>query len=109
MHREVFILRAEEATDRETKMVLDASHPIFREHFPDFPVVPGSMTVEMILRCFRSSTQRDVHLVYASFLHPVRPVEEPIVLKSSCRSHEIRFALTQGQKPVCRGALIIED
>lgn len=39
---------------------LDASHPVYRGHFPGHPVLPGVCTLQIVKRCLASGTGRAV-------------------------------------------------
>ncbi|WP_159979542.1 hypothetical protein [Roseobacter cerasinus] len=86
-------------------MRIREDHPVFEMHFPGFPVVPGSMTVAMVLQRIGQMVGARVHLVSASFLAPVRPNGEPVTLKTSASAGGLRFRLMQGAHTVCRGAV----
>lgn len=39
---------------------LDASHPVYRGHFPGHPVLPGVCTLQIVKRCLACGTGRAV-------------------------------------------------
>lgn len=82
-------------------------HPVFAGHFPDAPLVPGSMLLDLVLRAWGSPCAR---VPEVKFLKPVLPGETvvvhftPVVRGSGCR-----FACEVDGHPVCSGVLLSAD
>ena len=76
----------------ETGIVIDDSHPIFKGHFPDQPVMPGVCMLEMILAAIEKSGQHHVRLAHISivkYLSIWTPKEfTRVSLKIDYRFHE---------------------
>jgi 3-hydroxyacyl-[acyl-carrier-protein] dehydratase len=77
------ILKCSPGESIVTAKCFSGSEPFFKNHFPDFPIVPGVLQIEMIvnasflcIRLFRPDCQAFLALVKkAKFYHPIRPGE----------------------------------
>ncbi|MBP8646339.1 MAG: hypothetical protein KBH99_09495 [Syntrophobacteraceae bacterium] len=49
------------------RILFDPADPIYRDHFPDRPVVPGSLVVEAFLRIARAAGFPDRRIVVENF------------------------------------------
>lgn len=107
-----FYLENTTTADGETHcdLRLDASHPIYRAHFPGNPITPGVCIVQMVGELLDSLAGRSLSLkrvVNVKFLHVLSPVEHPTCrvvfrrverkglvwrVKATVESAEIRFA-----------------
>jgi len=106
MHENMFLVGSITRIGQRSEQALAvrAGHPLLEEHFPGFPIVPGSMTVSMVLDHARALLGPAATLGSAVFLRPVR-AEEDLVLSTSIGEGELRFILRQGSHAVCRGAV----
>jgi 3-hydroxyacyl-[acyl-carrier-protein] dehydratase len=50
----------------------DASHPVFRAHFEDNPILPGFMQIDIVAALFK---KRVTAITMAKFMKPIRPDE----------------------------------
>lgn len=65
-------------TDRSGSILVPSSHAVFKDHFPDYPIVPGAMLVDWIVcRLQEKHPQFEAfRIATLKFLHPVYPGEE---------------------------------
>lgn len=83
MTEEFFAVRSTEKVESDIIYTIEINkdHPVFEGHFPDLPVAPGVLLVDMI----RKITQQDLDCTLSlkeanniKFLKPVLPVEKNI-------------------------------
>jgi 3-hydroxyacyl-[acyl-carrier-protein] dehydratase len=61
-------------------VVLNASHEIYRKHFPENPITPGVCLLQISLELLNSKFDRSLRLVQAKsikFLKVINPLESP--------------------------------
>ncbi len=119
-HREPFLLIDKiKGIDLEKEMILgvrkiSGNDPVFKGHFPDFPVYPGSLQLEMVgqlglcLHYFvdkgsiniqenvKPSTVRATRIIGAYFLLPVLP-EKEVILVAKKLEYDTFFGTIIGQ------------
>ncbi len=49
-------------TQTQTKVLINAAHPIFEGHFPEQPVVPGVCMLQMVKDIVSDKAQRNIQL-----------------------------------------------
>lgn len=49
-------------TQTQTKVLINAAHPIFEGHFPEQPVVPGVCMLQMVKDIVADKAQRNIQL-----------------------------------------------
>jgi 3-hydroxymyristoyl/3-hydroxydecanoyl-(acyl carrier protein) dehydratase len=82
-------------------------HPVFAGHFPDAPLVPGSMLLDLVLRAWGMPVAR---VPEVKFLKPVLPGETVVVhFTAAERGGGLRFACEVEGQPVCSGILLSTD
>lgn len=57
---------------------IDNTHPVFKGHFPDTPVVPGVCTMLMLKQCIADAIRREVKYDYikeCKFLSVITPLQ----------------------------------
>lgn len=84
MNNEIYSLSALEKTEDSITATVryDASHPVFKGHFPDNPIVPGVCTLNMISDIVSENIGRDFRIQSASnvkFLQLIRPDSQPLL------------------------------
>ena len=69
------------------KASFDATHPIFKGHFPDLPVVPGACQVQMLTETLSRllgkaiELKRGQHIKFLALLNPTKVKELLIEIK----------------------------
>jgi 3-hydroxyacyl-[acyl-carrier-protein] dehydratase len=61
-------------------VVLNASHEIYKYHFPENPITPGVCLLQMTLELLNSRFERSLRLIEAKsikFLKVINPIENP--------------------------------
>lgn len=80
-----------------------AGHPVLAGHFPDCPIVPGSLILDHVLRAWGGSRGT---LVSAKFHSPLGPDQEARVrLEPAAESGVVLFRCLRGDDLVCSGRL----
>lgn len=91
-----------------TALHIAADHPSFAGHFPGFPVLPGAVLLDEMLRAVASSRAIDVtswRITSAKFLEAVRPGDALILQHDAPTAGLIRFAIHAGNRKVASGSL----
>lgn len=80
-----------------------ACHPVLAGHFPDCPIVPGSLLLDHILHaCGRLNGC----VLSAKFHRPLGPDEEVTVdLAPAVASEDIHFQCLRGDELICSGRI----
>ncbi len=88
--------RERRADEIEYHLRLDATHPVYRAHFPDEPVTPGVCLVRMAVELLGDAIGRRMRLSVlrnAKFLSVLSPIETPevecVVRKISMDDEEV--------------------
>ena len=90
------------------EIVLEATHPVFAGHFPDYPVVPGALLLAHIGRELeRIHDLLIVGVDRARFARPVLPGDTVVVDCDAQETDKIRFRCAVGEETVAQGSLII--
>jgi 3-hydroxyacyl-[acyl-carrier-protein] dehydratase len=87
---------------------LSANHPAFAGHFPGFPVVPGAMLLDEMLRVIeqaRGIDLRNWHIASAKFLSAVRPREVLSLEHETTATGSIQFTIRVDGRNVASGTL----
>lgn len=64
------------------EVILNASHGIYKAHFPGNPITPGVCLLQMALEILNANFDRNLRLVYAKnikYLKVINPVENPVI------------------------------
>lgn len=81
-------------------------HPVFAGHFPDRPVVPGSMLLELITAAWGGAITR---VSTIKFLRPVLPGDIlTLHFALAGAGPAIHFSATRAGETVCAGVIIPE-
>jgi 3-hydroxyacyl-[acyl-carrier-protein] dehydratase len=87
---------------------IPAEHPAFAGHFPGFPVLPGALLLDEMLKAVcdaRGIDVRNWRIASAKFLSAVRP-GEPLVLEHEAGADGlIRFSIRVIDRKVASGTL----
>ena len=91
-------------TTRTEHLVIPATHPVFAGHFPDRPLVPGALLLDLIVAAWGGPA---VRIPTVKFLRPVVPRDELTLEFSPARpGAAVRFLCRRGSETVCSGALL---
>ncbi|HEY2782884.1 MAG TPA: hypothetical protein VGI90_19035 [Steroidobacteraceae bacterium] len=85
-----------------------ADHPAFSGHFPTFPVLPGAVLLDEMLKALESAYGIDLkswHISSVKFLDAVRPGDSLIFEHESPSAGLIRFAIRVGDRKIAAGSL----
>jgi 3-hydroxymyristoyl/3-hydroxydecanoyl-(acyl carrier protein) dehydratase len=84
-----------------------ADHPSFAGHFPGFPVLPGALLLDEMLRAIESARGIDLRqwqISSAKFLDAVRP-STSLWLEHEAADGLIRFTISGENRAVASGTL----
>jgi 3-hydroxymyristoyl/3-hydroxydecanoyl-(acyl carrier protein) dehydratase len=87
---------------------ISADHPAFAGHFPNFPVLPGAVLIDEVLKIIEQACGIDLtqwHISAAKFLAPVRPRDRLVVEHEAPAEGLIRFSIRLGSRTVASGML----
>jgi 3-hydroxyacyl-[acyl-carrier-protein] dehydratase len=85
-----------------------ADHPSFAGHFPAFPVLPGAILLDEMLRAIELTRGIDLkswHISSAKFLDAVRPRDRLILEHEASAPGLIRFTIRVDDRKVASGTL----
>jgi 3-hydroxymyristoyl/3-hydroxydecanoyl-(acyl carrier protein) dehydratase len=83
-------------------------HPSYAGHFPHFPVLPGAVLLDEMLKIIEHARGIDLtqwHIASAKFLYAVRPRDKLVVEHDSPGAGMIRFAIRADERKVAGGTL----
>jgi 3-hydroxymyristoyl/3-hydroxydecanoyl-(acyl carrier protein) dehydratase len=86
-----------------------ADHPSFAGHFPRFPVLPGAVLLDTMLRIVERDRGIDPafwRIASAKFFDMVRPGDALLVEHVADSAGSIRFMIHSGVRKVAGGTLI---
>ncbi len=90
------------------KITIAADHPAYAGHFPNFPVLPGAVLLDEVLRAVggeRSGDSRVWQIASAKFLGAVRPGDALRVEFDAETTGAIRFSVLAAGRTVVSGVL----
>jgi 3-hydroxyacyl-[acyl-carrier-protein] dehydratase len=85
-----------------------ADHPAYAGHFPNFPLLPGALLLDAVLRIIaadRGSALQGWQIASAKFLGPVRPGDALRVEFDGAAHQPIRFNVLTGERKVVSGVM----
>jgi 3-hydroxyacyl-[acyl-carrier-protein] dehydratase len=85
-----------------------ADHPVFAGHFPGFPVVPGAVLLDEMLKAIeaaRGINLLDWQVSSAKFLSVVRPRDALVLEHERTAPGSIQFTLRVDDRKVASGML----
>ncbi|PIE83417.1 MAG: hydroxymyristoyl-ACP dehydratase [Candidatus Contendobacter odensis] len=90
--------------------VIAAHHPCLAGHFPDQPIVPGTLILEKIVQAF-TDQQPDMHptgIPMVKFLTPLRPEQTFIIHFAKPEQQRVRFECIKADgQVIVRGLLAV--
>jgi 3-hydroxyacyl-[acyl-carrier-protein] dehydratase len=87
---------------------IPAGHPAFAGHFPGFPVLPGALLLDEMLKAVADARGIDVrswHIASAKFMSAVRPGELLVLEHEAIADGSIRFTIRVDERKVASGTL----
>jgi 3-hydroxymyristoyl/3-hydroxydecanoyl-(acyl carrier protein) dehydratase len=85
-----------------------ADHPSFAGHFPAFPVLPGAILLDEMLKAIELARGIDLkswHITSAKFLDAVRPRDTLVLEHEAPSAGMIHFTIRVGDRRVTSGTL----
>ena len=94
----------------EFRVSVPADHPALAGHFPDRPVVPGSILLEAVMIAFArwQSAVTAARIVSVKFLRPVPPAAEIAIVFAALGATRVRFEGRLGRELAFAGELATE-
>jgi 3-hydroxymyristoyl/3-hydroxydecanoyl-(acyl carrier protein) dehydratase len=86
-----------------------ASHPSLPGHFPESPVVPGVVVLDLVLRAASEWQRRSVSvggLKQVKFLAPLLP-EERADVALEVAAGTLNFRVARGEQVIAQGAFVL--
>jgi len=92
----------------QSRLVIAADHPSFEGHFPGFPVLPGALLLDEMLRTIERARGIDLkawRISSAKFLDVVRPRDTLLLEHDASADGRIRFTIRDENRKVAIGTL----
>lgn len=92
----------------QSALEISEDHPSFAGHFPNFPVLPGAVLLDEMLKIIEQARGIDLlqwHIASAKFLDAVRPRDKLVVEHEAPEAGIIRFAIRTDSRKVASGTL----
>jgi 3-hydroxyacyl-[acyl-carrier-protein] dehydratase len=89
-------------------ITIAADHPVYAGHFPNFPVLPGAVLLDEVLRAIAGERGGDLNvwqIASAKFLGAVRPGDALHVEFDAQTPGAIRFSVLAAGRKVVSGVL----
>jgi 3-hydroxyacyl-[acyl-carrier-protein] dehydratase len=89
-------------------LTIAADHPSFSGHFPTFPVLPGAILLDEMLKAIEAARGIDLkawHIASAKFLDAVRPRDCLVLEHEASAPGLIRFTIRVDDRKVASGTL----
>jgi 3-hydroxymyristoyl/3-hydroxydecanoyl-(acyl carrier protein) dehydratase len=91
-----------------SRLDIAADHPSFAGHFPGFPVLPGALLLDEILKVIEHARGIDLtqwQISSAKFLDAVRPADSLTLEHEATPDGLIRFTISGENRRVASGTL----
>jgi 3-hydroxyacyl-[acyl-carrier-protein] dehydratase len=92
----------------QSKLSIAADHPAFAGHFPDFPVLPGALLLDEMLKAIENARGIDLRswqVASTKFLGIVRPRDSLVLEHEATAAGLIRFTIRVDDRKVASGTL----
>ncbi len=89
-------------------LTVPADHPAFAGHFPDAPILPGAVLLDMVLQLAPGAGAGVRQIASAKFLSPVLPGEQVVISYSRTAGVGLRFCIACGARKVASGMLVLQ-
>ena len=92
----------------QSTLNIAADHPSFAGHFPAFPVLPGAILLDEMLKAIELARGIDLkswHISSAKFLDTVRPRDSLVLEHESSSPGLIHFTIRADDRKVASGTL----
>jgi 3-hydroxymyristoyl/3-hydroxydecanoyl-(acyl carrier protein) dehydratase len=92
----------------QSTLSIAADHPAFSGHFPAFPVLPGAMLLDEMLKAIESARGIDLkswRISSAKFLNAVRPRDILMLEHDASAPGLIHFTIRVDERKVASGTL----
>jgi 3-hydroxyacyl-[acyl-carrier-protein] dehydratase len=92
----------------QSNLTIGADHPAFAGHFPGFPLLPGAVLLDEILRAVELAHGIDLkawHVSSAKFLSAVRPGDSLVLEHEATSAASMRFCVRVDGRNVVSGTL----
>jgi 3-hydroxyacyl-[acyl-carrier-protein] dehydratase len=92
----------------QSTLRIAADHPAFAGHFPDFPVLPGAVLLDEMLKAIETARGIDLRswqVSAAKFLGAVRPRDSLILEHEATAAGSIQFTIRVDDRKVASGTL----
>jgi 3-hydroxymyristoyl/3-hydroxydecanoyl-(acyl carrier protein) dehydratase len=92
----------------QSTLSIAVDHPAFSGHFPAFPVLPGAVLLDEMLKILESARGIDLnswHISSIKFLDAVRPGDSLIFEHEAPAAGLIRFAIRVQDRKIAGGSL----
>jgi 3-hydroxyacyl-[acyl-carrier-protein] dehydratase len=92
----------------QSSLEIAADHPSFAGHFPDFPLLPGAILLDEMLKVIELARGIDLklwHISSAKFLDTVRPRDSLILEHEASAPGLIHFTIRVDARKVASGTL----
>jgi len=88
------------------RLDLPADHPVFAGHFPAYPIVPGALILDEVVRVASEHLRTaDWTVRSAKFVHPAAPSQSLQIALLPAHSGTLSFRVTTGDTLVASGEL----
>jgi 3-hydroxyacyl-[acyl-carrier-protein] dehydratase len=92
----------------QSTLNISADHPSFAGHFPSFPVLPGALLLDEMLKVIELARGIDFkswHIASAKFLDAVRPHDNLVFEHEALLPGLIHFTIRVDERKVASGTL----
>ena len=108
-----FLYKAQPAGAGRVELELIVDCPVFKGHFPDFPVLPGAAVLEIVRELVSEYLGRNVRFTYlksVKFMKMIRPSDRPSVeMCLDPPGSSLRVSLFVGEDEYVRINAVYED
>jgi 3-hydroxyacyl-[acyl-carrier-protein] dehydratase len=95
-----------------THWTIPLDHPAFAGHFPDTPIFPGVLLLDIVLHTITAATGIALNFCEISsvkFLNPASPGDELVIHQTALVNGTIRFDIMVGMRKIASGSILIKS